>query len=178
MSTPENEFDVGPGDELQSKYGWYAANWVPPALDDTKIPDGLRHLVPLAQRWGITCDVTRHDAARLATDAELISLREQLKGTHSLYEDWSFGALDSFASRSTENSVFGAMYRFETEAAGGPGFGSRLDWAIRRFQGSPDTENRDRLQSALDWVVARGRGFMKPRQESIGLARRLLDGDF
>jgi hypothetical protein len=167
MANEPNEYDIGAGDELQRRYGWYVENWVPPAIDPANVPESLRHLIPVARRWGITCDVTRHDAGRKASKSELTELRHQLQGTHALYEDWAFGALDSLNGESTECWVFGAMYRFETEECKGPGFGSKLDWAIRRFQISPDEANRERLQSALDSVIARGRRFIKPRQSSV-----------
>jgi hypothetical protein len=175
MAREPNELGIGPADELQRLHGWFAEGWEPPDIEPVNVPEGLRHLIPLAKRWGITCDITRHDAGSHATESEVIQLREQLQGTHALYEDWSFGALVPFDAKSTECWIFGAMYRFEAEECGGPGIGSKLDWAIRRFQNSPDANNRERLQSALDRVVARGRRFIKPRQASVDLGRRLLD---
>jgi hypothetical protein len=91
MTEEQHEFDVGPGDEMQKKHGLYAENWKPPELNPEKIPKELCHLIPLAKRWGITCDVTRHDAAAMATEDQLKELRDQLRGTHSAYEDWSYG---------------------------------------------------------------------------------------
>jgi hypothetical protein len=175
MAKRPAEFDIGPADEMQRAHGWNVENWEAPEVDAANVPDTLRHLARLAKRWGITCDVTRHDAGRHATQDELAQLRDQLRGTHALYEDWAFGALAPFNAQSHECSVFGAMYRFEAEECGGPGIRSKLDWAIRRFQNSPDASNRERLQSALDWVVAKGRRFVRSRQTSVDLAQELLD---
>lgn len=175
MAEQPSEFDTGDADELQRRYGWYAENWRPPEIDPTNVPENLRHLIPLARRWGITCDVTRHDAGRKASKSDLTELRNQLQGTHPHYEDWAFGALDPLLDGgTTECWVFGALYRFETEECNGPGIRSKLDWAISRFQTQPDAANRERLQSALDNLMTRGRGYLKSRQLSVNLAQKLL----
>lgn len=174
MAKEPNEFDIGTADELQRRNGWYAKNWEPPDIDPANVPADLRHLIPLAQRWGITCDITRHDAGSHATERELIALREELRGTHARYEDWAFGATNEFGAETTERWVFGALYLFEAEECDGPGIRSKLDWAISRFQNSPDATNREWLQSALDSVIVKGRRFIRPRQASIDIAQKLL----
>ena len=78
----DDEFAVGPDDEMKQRFGWTAENWRPPILQAAVVPEGLRDLVPLAQRWGVTCDVTRHDVAAKARDAELAELSEGLRGRY------------------------------------------------------------------------------------------------
>lgn len=175
MSSESDEFALGTIGELQDRNGWTADNWVSPHIESGNVPFDLRQLIPLARRWGITCDATRADAASKATKPELDELCQLLSTTHSLYEDWCFGAIESFDLNSTECSIFGAMYRFESEACDGRGIRSRLDWAISRFEHAPNEDNRLHLQSALDWVVAKGRRFCKSRQKSIDAAHLLLN---
>ena len=175
MSSESDEFALGTIGEFQDRKGWIADNWVPPHIESDNVPHDLRPLIPLAMRWGITCDATRADAASKATRFELDELRNLLSTTHKLYEDWCFGATDPFDMNSTECSIFGALYRFESEACNGRGIRSRLDWATSRFEHAPNEENRLHLQSALDWVVAKGRRFCKSRQKSIDAAHSLLN---
>lgn len=174
MLNESQEFDVGPSEDLQRANGWYAENWIPPDLDPANVPARLRHLFPLARQWGITCDITRHDAASKATDVQLASLAEKLAGTHSIYEDWAFGGMPEFDSTSEECSIFGAMYLFELEEVNGPGVRSKLDWATTRYENDKSDQNRVVFQQALDKIVSRGRRFIQSRKDSVELAQRLL----
>src|SRR6516225_7514317 len=81
MSKP-GEFDVGPAAELQKKYGWYVENWVPLTLDSTIVPKELHDLIPLAARWGISCDITRHNAGEKASAEELAEVAHLLTDRH------------------------------------------------------------------------------------------------
>lgn len=56
-----HEFDVGPGDEMQRKYGWYAENRPIIHVEADQVPIHLRDVIPYVERWAIPCDVTRGD---------------------------------------------------------------------------------------------------------------------
>jgi hypothetical protein len=56
-----HEFDVGPRDEMQRKYGWYAENRPTIVVNPEEVPPHLRDLIPYVERWAISCDVTRCD---------------------------------------------------------------------------------------------------------------------
>ncbi len=66
------------------------------------------------------------------------------------------------------------MYRFESEECNGPGISSKLDWAIRRFQVSPNEDTYKHLKLELDIVIAKNRRFIKQRKDSVELAQELL----
>src|SRR5689334_15919910 len=57
----KREFDVGPGSEMQRKYGWYAENRPVIRVEVEAVPPSLRDLIPFVERWAIPCDITRHD---------------------------------------------------------------------------------------------------------------------
>ena len=47
-------------------------------FDDTKIPEDLRHLIPLAKKWGVGDDLIRSEVVRRATIAERRELMEKV----------------------------------------------------------------------------------------------------
>lgn len=61
-------------------------------LDPEAVPESLRGLVPLAERWGIGDDVDRARALERATDAEKEQLREAVDEHGAEITRW----LDSF----------------------------------------------------------------------------------
>jgi hypothetical protein len=46
---------------MQRKYGWYAENRPRIVVNPDEVPQHLRDLIPYAERWAISCDITRHD---------------------------------------------------------------------------------------------------------------------
>lgn len=62
MTTDDrHEFDIGPGSDMQRKYGWYAENRPDIQVDSSDVPSTRRDLIPYVERWAIACDVTRQD---------------------------------------------------------------------------------------------------------------------
>jgi hypothetical protein len=61
MKRKDGEFEVGPSWLLQQKYGLYAENRPAIVIDPSQVPEHLRLLIPMAERWGIGCDITRLD---------------------------------------------------------------------------------------------------------------------
>lgn len=173
MSEESLKFD-SEADDLHRRQGRSEVDWNFAKVDSANVPAGLKHLLPIAIRWSAISDRYRYSAESPAPEQERSELREQLKGTHSIYEDWTFGALTEFDPKSAECWLFGVMYGFEFEECNGPGINMKLGWAIRRFQDSPDETNRQLLQTSLDGVIARGRRFIKPRQAWVEVAENLL----
>src|SRR5688500_20338669 len=64
-------------------------------LDASKVPEDLRSLVPLAERWGIGDDVDRNAKVDKATDAE----RAELKNASEPVSTRSTGGRDAFPCR-------------------------------------------------------------------------------
>jgi hypothetical protein len=58
------------------------------------VPEGLRELLPLAERWGIGDDVDRSEAIEQASPEELAELRAAVYEHSAAITEW----LDSFGS--------------------------------------------------------------------------------
>ena len=53
--------DVHPSHVLRDEYGMNAENRPVISVNEAEVPEYLRHLIPLVERWAIPCDVTRGD---------------------------------------------------------------------------------------------------------------------
>jgi len=165
----DGEFAVGPGDEMKRRFGWTAENWRSPRLRPEAVPENIRDLVPLAERWGVTCDVTRHDVAGKARDEELAALATALRGRHADIVDFLYSSEP--ASSSEEQAAFQAMLVFELEELGGPGIPGWLDWAIRRYREEPSEDRYATLAQAYQQMSVLGfRHLIK----DLDAARQLL----
>src|SRR5262245_12322177 len=149
----DREFAIGPGDELKQRFGLTAENWRPRPMRAEVVPPVLRDLIPLAERWGVTCDVTRHDVAAKATDAELSEFSERLKGRHDQIVDWLHSGGDEL---SDERAAFRAMLVLEMEECKGRGIPGLLAWCIRKYREEPSEERRQRLKAAYDQMAKYG----------------------
>jgi hypothetical protein len=58
---PLKHGDVYPAHVLRDEYGMNAANRPVINVDAAEVPESLRDLIPLVERWAIPCDVTRGD---------------------------------------------------------------------------------------------------------------------
>jgi hypothetical protein len=58
---PLKHGDVYPAHVLRDEYGMNAANRPVINVDAAEVPESLRDLIPLVERWAIPCDVTRRD---------------------------------------------------------------------------------------------------------------------
>jgi hypothetical protein len=84
--------EMGTHAELQKKYGLYAENRPEIQLDHGKVPEDLRDLIPMAEKWGIGDDVIRSDFQDKAGEEEKLALKRRLGGRGERINAW----LDSF----------------------------------------------------------------------------------
>jgi hypothetical protein len=75
-------------------------------LDAAKVPEDLRHLVPLAERWGIGDDVDRNAKVDKASPAEREELRNALAPVSDRITAW----LNSFGTGSMPDEAAAFMY--------------------------------------------------------------------
>lgn len=61
IKRPLKAGDVYPAHVLRDEYGMNAANRPTIVVREEEVPAALRHLIPYAERWAISCDVTRGD---------------------------------------------------------------------------------------------------------------------
>lgn len=71
--------DIAPAWELQRRYGLYAENRPLIQLDPALVPPDLRHLIPLAEKWGIGDDIIRNDFIDKSSSAEKRELLDALQ---------------------------------------------------------------------------------------------------
>ena len=75
-------------------------------LNPEVVPADLRHLVPLAQRWGIGDDTERNAKVERSTPAEREELRTAIAPVQSRITAW----LDSFGQGAMTNEAAAFMY--------------------------------------------------------------------
>jgi hypothetical protein len=75
-------------------------------LDANNVPADLRHLVPLAERWGIGDDVDRNAAVDRATPAERAELERAVAPVHDRITAW----LNSFGQQPMPDEAAAFMY--------------------------------------------------------------------
>ena len=75
-------------------------------LDAAAVPSALRHLVPLAERWGIGDDVERNDYVVQASAADRAALRDAVVPYYEQITAW----LDSFGDEPMSDEAAAFMY--------------------------------------------------------------------
>ncbi len=75
-------------------------------LNPQQVPEDLRHLVPLAERWGIGDDVERIEKVDRATPAEREELRTAVEPVHARITAW----LDTFGQGAMSDEAAAFMY--------------------------------------------------------------------
>lgn len=77
--------------EMRKKYYW--PDEMPPivSLSPNNVPEGLRCLIPLAERWGISDDILRSDARHKASSAEIEYLKAVVRRFDDELDDWLAG---------------------------------------------------------------------------------------
>jgi hypothetical protein len=86
--------------------GGGAATAAAARLDTNVVPPDLRHLIPLAERWGIGDDVDRNAAVDRATPAERAELEGAVAPVHARITAW----LDSFGQQPMPDAAAAFMY--------------------------------------------------------------------
>ena len=130
--------EVATGAEFQKKYPGYfeeRAKNMPP-IDARVVPEGLKHLVPFAEQWGITVGAwLRSEFCEAATPEMVAAFKQALTGTHPLFEDWTYTEpADDEPDQARAERIkyaqrrFSAMYLAETESFGGRGIRGFADW--------------------------------------------------
>jgi hypothetical protein len=97
---------IAPASELQRKYGLYAENRPLIRLDPARVPAPLRHLVPLAEKWGIGDDFIRNDCIDKASEAEKRELHDAFYEPFEQITQW----LESFGQKSMTEEAAAFMY--------------------------------------------------------------------
>ena len=95
--------------EMRSKYYW--PDEMPPivTLSPENVPEKLRCLIPLAERWGISDDMLRLDACEKASAAEIEYLRSVVVHFDDELDESLAGPEASSPNPTTEYLAFSNM---------------------------------------------------------------------
>jgi hypothetical protein len=146
-----HEFEILPAAEMQRKYGMYAENCSPIHLDPFEVPTDLQDLIPWAERFGISCDITRHDLGYKTSQEDKDALSNAIRGRHARINDWLNDSL-TLDGRSRELSEaeyrFLLMCVFELEENGGPGLAGAPEWYVEKQNQRHAQATRERFSRA------------------------------
>jgi len=98
--------DIASTSDIQKHFGLYAENRPILRLDPVQIPTDLRHLVPLAEKWGIGDDIIRNDLIDKSSSVERRELHDSLYAPFEKIAEW----LTSFAGRPLSAEAEAFMY--------------------------------------------------------------------
>ena len=84
--------EIGSAKDLQKKYSLYAYKRPIIKLNPDLVPEDLRDLIPMAEKWGINDDIIRSDFHEKSSAKSKLELKEKLNGRIDRINEW----LDSF----------------------------------------------------------------------------------
>ena len=107
--SPESYFEVLPAGEMRRKYGLTAENRPIIKLDPAKVPTSLRHLIPLAEQFGIGDDLIRADVVANTSPSSLKALRDAVAANDDALDAWLAGVEADGPDFSDEYIAFSCM---------------------------------------------------------------------
>ncbi|WP_020469555.1 hypothetical protein [Zavarzinella formosa] len=108
--SPDDHFEVLPAGEMRRKHGLYGENRPVIKLDPERVPEPLRVLIPLAEKFGISDDLIREDVFANTPNKELTILKRALEKFDGQLDEWLAGPEASEATKpSAEYIAFSAM---------------------------------------------------------------------
>ena len=78
-------------------------------IDSQLVPSTLRHLIPLAQKFGVTDDLAREAIVSCASLAEIAVLKQAVQANDALLDAWLSGPEATGPRFSNEYIAFSAM---------------------------------------------------------------------
>jgi hypothetical protein len=105
----DKQWEVLPAGEMRRKYGLYAENRPLIKLNPKRVPEPLRVLIPLAEKFGISDDLIREDFFDKTPKSELMTLKRTLAEYDDLLDEWLAGPEADGPKFSKEYIAFSAM---------------------------------------------------------------------
>jgi hypothetical protein len=110
MAKPKKpEFEILPVGAARKKYGLFAENRTVLSLNPKKMPKSVRHLIPLAQRWGESDDIIREDIVEKSSKQERKALKQVVAENQKALEEWLAGPEAAGPKFTKEYIAFSAM---------------------------------------------------------------------
>ena len=88
---PLESGDVHPSRVLRDEFGMNAENRPSVHLVATEVPEDLRDLIPIVERWAISCDVTRGDYFARQSDSDIAKFYESVLPMVDRINSWLDG---------------------------------------------------------------------------------------
>ena len=79
---------IAPASVLQRRFGLHAEHRPIIRLDPDDVPADLRHLIPLAEKWGVGDDIIRHDLIERSSHLERRELHDALYEPFERITEW------------------------------------------------------------------------------------------
>ncbi len=98
--------EIAPANVLKEKYGLTAENRPTIFLDPREVPEHLRDLIPMAEKWGIGDDIIRSDVEDKASQAEKEELSRRVQDHTVQIDAW----LNSFHGSDMTDAAAAFMY--------------------------------------------------------------------
>src|SRR5262249_29469783 len=102
-------YEVLPASEARRKYGLTAENRPKIRLDAAKVPPALRHLIPLAEHFGVSDDLIRQDIVAKTPASELTSMRAAVAQHADAFDEWLAGPVAGGPKFSAEYIAFSCL---------------------------------------------------------------------
>jgi hypothetical protein len=87
----DKSFEVLPAGEMRRRYSLVAENRRTITLNPNAVPQELRHLIPLAERFGESDDLIRADIMAKAPREELAAVRHAVAAQDEDFDAWLAG---------------------------------------------------------------------------------------
>jgi hypothetical protein len=105
----EGDYEILPASEMRAKFGLTAENRPTIVLDAAKVPAGLRPLIPLAEKFGISDDLIREDVVAKTSAADLQAMRRVVAAHDDAFDEWLAGPEAGGPVFSNEYIAFSAL---------------------------------------------------------------------
>lgn len=102
-------FELLSAGDMRRKYGLTLDRRPKITLDPDLVPEKLRHLIPLAEFWGIDDDLIRDDLVRSSPPDAIHDLKRIVAEHDDLLDQWLAGPEAKGPSFSREYLAFSAM---------------------------------------------------------------------
>src|SRR5437016_4011339 len=87
----DGDFEVLPAGEMRAKYGLNAENRPTIKLDRAKVPVALRHLILLAEQFGVSDDLICEDVVAKTPPTEVEAMRRAVEAHADAFDEWLAG---------------------------------------------------------------------------------------
>ena len=105
----EDGFEVLAAGHMQKKYGLYAENRPTILLNAGNVPEPLRHLIPLAEQFGMSDDLIRADVVRKTPQEEIERMRKTVLDHDDAFDEWLAGPEADGPEFTTEYIAFACL---------------------------------------------------------------------